>query len=107
MSLLCLAATIVGLSLAFAEGRLCAQPLCINGHPIPRSHSITYAGLSPRHGFQRDHRVPLCLGGADDASNVWYQPIAEAEIKDRLEWATCEAYCRGDISLEQARGRFK
>jgi|HubBroStandDraft_2_1064218.scaffolds.fasta_scaffold214691_2 hypothetical protein len=92
--------------LCLAIGIACAQPLCINGHPAQRSGDVTYAGLPPRHGFQRDHRLPLCLGGADDASNVWYQPLAEAKAKDALEWQACEQYCRGEITLDQARSRF-
>ncbi len=80
--------------------------LCIAGHPAPR-HNVTYAGLPPRHGYQRDHVIPLCLGGPDTLANLQYQPLATAEVKDRLEWSTCEAYCRGEITLDQARSRFR
>src|SRR2546427_782625 len=72
---------------------------CINGHPAPRAHNITYAGLPPRHGYQRDHRLSLCLGGTDTADNVRYQPIGEARHKDKVEWYLCEQYCAGRMGL--------
>lgn len=98
MTPLCLAAALIGIG--------CAEPTCINGHPAPRAHGITYAGLPPRHGYQRDHIIPLCLGGPDTRDNLQYQPLDQAHIKDQLERQTCEQYCRGDIPLEQARERF-
>jgi hypothetical protein len=27
-------------------------------------------------GFEWDHRIPRCLGGADDLSNLWLQPCS-------------------------------
>jgi hypothetical protein len=61
---------------------------------------VTYGGLRPEHGFQRDHCIPLGLGGADDRSNVWLQPEDKARRKDKAEWQAIEAYCRGGITLE-------
>jgi hypothetical protein len=81
--------------------------LCVGGHPAPRAPDVTYAYLAPRHGFQRDHIVPLCLGGSDTADNVQYQSLAEAHVKDTLEWRMCEDYCAGRISLGDARRVFK
>jgi len=81
--------------------------LCVNGHPSLRQAGVTYyGGLPPKAGYQRDHRIPLCLGGADTRENVWYQPLDEARAKDAREWAACEAYCAGRITLEQARRQF-
>lgn len=104
---------VAGLALAFgaAATLLPAQQrapdpvgrLCVNGRPAPRAAGVTYGGLPPRLGYQRDHRQPLCLGGADDAANVRYQPLDEALAKDKDEQRACEAYCRGEISLEAAR----
>jgi hypothetical protein len=76
--------------------------LCSHGHPVHRAANVTYGGLAALPGFQRDHHIPLCLGGADELSNVRYQPLAEAKVKDREEWQLCEAVCRGDVSLEAA-----
>jgi hypothetical protein len=78
-------------------------PLCVEGHPAPRRPYVTYGGLEPRHGYQRDHWVPLCLGGPDIASNVYYQPIEEARRKDVEERELCEAVCRGDLDVDAAR----
>ena len=76
---------------------------CANRLPA----DVTYGGLRPRYGFQRDHVIPLCLGGPDARENVQYQPWPEARAKDRLEWSVCEAFCRGEISLEAARAMFQ
>jgi hypothetical protein len=80
--------------------------LCIGGHPAPRSHSVTYGGLHTRPGYERDHIIPLCLGGTDTRDNLQYQPTHEARAKDVRERHACEAYCRGDVSLDAARAQF-
>lgn len=67
---------------------------------------MTYGGLRPRHGYERDHCLPLGLGGPDVLSNVWYQQLPEAHRKDHIEDYYIEAYCRGDIILAEARARF-
>ena len=80
-----------------------AGPLCVDGHPSRRPPGITYGGLPPRRGLERDHRLPLCAGGQDAADNVWYQSRDDAAIKDQIEWATCEAMCRGELTVDQAQ----
>jgi hypothetical protein len=81
---------------------LLAGALCINGHPAPRVAHPTYGGLPLVHGYERDHVVPLCLGGSDTRDNVRYQPLAIARVKDVDERAACRAYCSGKMSLEEA-----
>ena len=44
-----------------------------------------------RHGYVVDHVVPLCAGGADAPSNMQWQTVEEAKVKDRQERATCAA----------------
>ena len=78
--------------------------LCVNGHPRARV-PIEYP-LPARHGFERDHMIPRCLGGPNDAANVWYQPIDEARRKDVLERAMCDSYCAGKVSLPEAQQFF-
>jgi hypothetical protein len=72
--------------------------LCIDGHPRKRDPNVTYAGLPPKHGYQRDHKIPLCAGGPDTADNVEYEPLDEAKFKDHYEWSMCEKMCRGEIT---------
>lgn len=62
---------------------------------------------SQRRGHILDHLVPLCLGGTWDQSNLQVQTIAAAAEKDRLEVATCKAYCAGEIDYGEAVRRFK
>ncbi len=36
-------------------------------------------------GMELDHLIPLALGGANTAANLWPQPAPDYEIKDKLE----------------------
>ena len=42
-----------------------------------------------RKGYVVDHIVPLCAGGADASSNMQWQTVEEAKVKDRQERAMC------------------
>ena len=42
-----------------------------------------------RQGYVVDHIVPLACGGADAASNMQWQPVAEAKAKDKVERLGC------------------
>jgi len=42
-----------------------------------------------RPGYVVDHVVPLCAGGADASSNMQWQTVEEAKVKDRQERAQC------------------
>jgi hypothetical protein len=68
--------------------------------------SESYGGLAPRHGFQRDHDIPLCLGGADNRANLMYQPLAEAHLKDAWEGMICRAVCRNHTMRLKEGQRF-
>lgn len=60
--------------------------------------------------WEIDHRIPLCLGGADTAANLWPQPGAgpwNFRQKDDLEWYACRAVCEGRLPLSEAVGWFK
>lgn len=80
--------------------------VCNVGYSRHRREAATYAGLQPRHGYQRDHITPICLGGADTEQNVAYEPLAEAHKKDRLEHFACRAVCNGEMSLPDAQAMF-
>jgi len=108
----------VAAALPLFSGSLAAQDarLCVNGHPAKRAPDctaaqvpgcISYGGLAPRRGFQRDHGpYPLCLGQQDAAAHVHYQPIAQARAKYRLEAYACDSYCAGRLDLSQALQLF-
>jgi hypothetical protein len=53
-----------------------------------------------------DHLIPLELGGSNDITNLWPQPIAEAHIKDRLENYMHDQACSGKVSLADAQKRM-
>jgi hypothetical protein len=97
---------VAAVAIAYAVGGQ-AGPLCVDGHPAARRAGVTYGGLLARHGYQRDHLWPLCAGGPDTRSNVWYEPLAEAHRKDALEWRECEAMCRGEVSPDAVRDYFE
>ena len=75
-----LVAVLIGLAVQHYAGSA-SYPLCISDHPAR-------------------------LGGSDEPGNVWLQPAEEARRKDQAEWQAIEAYCREEITLEQARSRF-
>jgi len=45
-------------------------------------------------GYVIDHITPLCAGGADAPSNMQWQAIDDAKLKDRRERALCRAMRR-------------
>jgi hypothetical protein len=57
----------------------------------------------PGPDWELDHLVSRELAGADDAKNLWPQPIAEARLKDRLENLLHKKVCAGEISLAEAQ----
>lgn len=76
-----------------------------------RDEVLTRYGLPPgsHPDYEIDHLVPLCLGGADDASNLWPQPRRRiepkwnAEAKDRLERKLCSLVCDGLLDIGDAQ----
>jgi hypothetical protein len=68
------------------------------------------AGTHP--DYEIDHLIPLCLGGADDPSNLWAQPRRSieptwnAEAKDRLERFMCDMVCNRQLDLATAQKAF-
>ncbi len=66
-----------------------------------------------QHG-EVDHFYPLCAGGSNDISNLWYQPAANEwngrnfgyHQKDVLEAAICRQIKAGSLSPQEAYSRL-
>jgi hypothetical protein len=59
-------------------------------NPCPSSGA--HAGRCP--GYVIDHMIPLCAGGADHHSNMQWQTVYEARLKDQEEARQCAALRR-------------
>ena len=72
--------------------------------PEKRSSMRAYGDRgSPRH-FEYDHLIPLELGGApNDPRNLWPEPGASPNRKDRLENLLHRRVCDGAIGLRAAQ----
>jgi hypothetical protein len=69
-------------------------------------------GIDKQSGhFEIDHRVPLELGGADVAENLWPESYDtqpwNAHTKDRLENFLHAEVCSGHMSLRNAQAEFQ
>lgn len=65
-----------------------------------------YNYTGPGSGVEYDHLISLELGGSNDVTNLWPQPIAEAHVKDRLEDYLHKQVCAGNMSLQDAQQRI-
>jgi hypothetical protein len=61
---------------------------------------------SQQRGYVIDHLIPLEVGGANDITNLWPEPKADAKTKDKLENELHASVCNGSISLADAQERF-
>ena len=55
--------------------------------------------LADRYHYELDHLIPLAIGGADTAANLWPQPQNEADLKDVLENRIQGQVCSGAVPL--------
>jgi competence protein ComEC len=54
--------------------------------------------------YEEDHLVPLSLGGAPaDPRNLWPEPGASPNPKDRIEWDLQAAVCTHQVTLAEAQ----
>jgi len=73
---------------AFAADRSSsARAEFVRANPCPATGEPR--GACP--GYVVDHVHPLCAGGADHHSNMQWQTVAEAKIKDREEINLCKS----------------
>lgn len=63
-----------------------------------------YGDTGSARGYEFDHDLPLELGGAvNDPRNLWPEPGASPNPKDKLESILNSAVCRGRMSLARAQ----
>jgi hypothetical protein len=75
--------------------------LCQHGTREIRSYPL---GMESRHGFERDHLIPLSIGGAPRSKlNVWYEPINQAHASDKIEFRLYHEACSGQITQHAAQ----
>ena len=86
--------------------------------PTPRmseeqSYAIKRAMVAEQHPghrlgeYELDHRIPKCLGGSDDRSNLQLQPWPEARAKDEDEAAACALVREGTITCAEAQDQMR
>jgi hypothetical protein len=82
-------------------------------HTSPELKREVYAAYHVDHAgreFEMDHRVPLCLGGADVRENLWPQAgwqHPSYHDKDVLEETVCRMVCRDHtMTLEEGQAVF-
>lgn len=69
-----------------------------------RLSMAAYGDTRPIWTYEYDHLVPLELGGAtNDPRNLWPEPGASPNPKDKLEDALNRAVCDGRLSLAKAQ----
>lgn len=72
--------------------------------PLKRALMQRYGDAGPLGAYELDHLVPLELGGHPTAvTNLWPEPGASPNHKDRVEVAANHAVCSGRLSLAEAQ----
>jgi hypothetical protein len=63
-----------------------------------------YGLRQPAHSYEYDHLISLELGGAvNDSRNLWPEPSASPNLKDKVENSLHESVCDGRMLLAQAQ----
>lgn len=74
---------------------------------LKREQMGAYGESGPARAFEEDHLIPLELGGApSDPHNLWPQPGASPNIKDRVEAAANRQVCAGRMQLSDAQQKI-
>jgi hypothetical protein len=76
--------------------------------PEPQTEAFKWDIAEPAYGQyhlsgELDHLVPLELGGANDASNLWVEAGPIPNPKDAVEYALNRAVCNGQLTLRAAQ----
>ena len=55
-----------------------------------------------RADFKIDHFIPLCMGGANEVTNLWPQHKSVYEKTDQIEAKLCELMVLGEMKQDEA-----
>jgi len=92
-----------------------ASTICVSGYtqtirpPESQTEAFKFGQAYPAYGLaagtesELDHLVPLELGGANDAANLWPEAGPVPNAKDSVEHVLNSAVCDGRIRLARAQ----
>jgi hypothetical protein len=92
-----------------------SSTICVSGYterirpPETQTEAFKFRQAYPAYGIapgttsELDHLVPLELGGANDAANLWPEVGSVPNPKDSVESALRRAVCDGRVSLDRAQ----
>lgn len=93
--------------------KICAPGYSTSSYRPPESQTerFKYGEAYPAYGLpdipgthsELDHLIPLELGGANDAANLWPETGSIPNPKDQVEFALHDAVCSGQVTLQRAR----
>jgi hypothetical protein len=97
---------IIIIQVTLAQAALAADCSPTPRMPYEQSRAIKQSMLPPGHllsEYELDHRIPLCMGGSNDRSNLQLQTWPDAKRKDDDEIALCELVQRGVLTCDEAQ----
>lgn len=75
--------------------------------PLKKASMKTYGFAGSPALFEMDHDIPLSLGGSPrNPLNMWSEPHASINEKDKTEFAAHDAVCSGKLGLVDAQHRI-
>lgn len=57
-----------------------------------------------RSSYKVDHYIPLCVGGSNNAANLWPQHLSISNVTDSIEKSLCDKMAAG--RMKQARAVY-
>jgi hypothetical protein len=97
---------VIIIQVVFAQATLAADCAPTPRMPYEQSRAIKQSMVPVGHSlseYELDHRVPLCMGGSNDRSNLQLQTWDEARRKDDDEIALCEMVHEGVITCAEGQ----
>jgi len=96
---------------AVTRAVLCSGGYSTDSYRAPESQTETFkfSEAYPAYGIaagttsELDHLIPLELGGANDAANLWPEVGSIPNPKDHVEGALHDAVCSGRVALAAAQ----